>query len=901
MENDKYIGKLLDDRYEILEVIGNGGMAVVYKARCRRLNRMVAVKILKDEFSQDEDFRRRFHAESQAVAMLSHPNIVSVYDVSSSKDSDYIVMELIDGISLKYYMEKKGVLNWKETLHFAMQIAKALEHAHSRGIVHRDIKPHNVMVLKNGSVKVADFGIAQIMSTTNTMTQEALGSVHYISPEQAKGSRVDSRSDVYSLGIVMYEMITGRVPYDGDTPVAVVMKHINGNAPLPTTLNPNTPKGLEQIIMKAMAQQPKDRYATATAMLYDMDEFRKDPTMVFPETKPEVHVIPPVAHVPETEDGAKTIAQKKTQPRKPERRSRATTIAIASCAVVGLVALIILILLLPSCQSGGGTVQVPQLVGQYYDTLSKYDGIQVQVQGYDHREGFEAGQIISQRPEAGTEVTEGTKVYVIVGKAMEQMPDVTSMTLEQAEKTLQDLQTSLIVTRVKENSDTVAKGGIIRTEPAAGEDLHAGQEVKIYYSIGVETEYGILPNVEGESLENAKAMLTEAGFSNFREEKMDSTLPEGHVVGLAVKAGSLVDLSKENKLDVTQEIIIYISQGLQLQDMSGMTREEAMTYLNGLDLELMIVLEAEANDALPFGQIISSEPAAGEYIFYGDEIVVYFSGVTAVPDVRGKTLEEAKEILTEAGFTNLREKETSSLLTQGTVVMLSDDPGVQALVSNEIILYVSKGNQGLRDLTGMTMEEASAYIASLDLGLTVEEKSDSSSAATAGTVTRTEPGAGENVTFGQQITVYCSTGPVTAAVPDVEGLSLNQAIARLEAAGFQNHDVQEIDSDEPVGKVVALSVTVGQQVRVDQTIIIYIARQSGQTETTISKLFVLPAHEETVLVTITCEGETIYEQEVDPTVNTVRLTLTGSGTKQYAILINGQRVSTETVEFDPDE
>ena len=218
---DKYIGRLLDNRYEILEVIGTGGMAVVYKARCHRLNRLVAVKILKDDYLEDEEFRRRFHSESQAVAMFSHPNIVAVYDVSTSPTADYIVMELIDGITLKQYMEKKGVLNWKETLHFAIQIAKALEHAHSRGIVHRDIKPHNVMVLKNGSVKVTDFGIARVMSKANTLTKEALGSVHYISPEQAKGGRVDNRSDIYSLGVVMYEMMSGRPPYDGESPVSV--------------------------------------------------------------------------------------------------------------------------------------------------------------------------------------------------------------------------------------------------------------------------------------------------------------------------------------------------------------------------------------------------------------------------------------------------------------------------------------------------------------------------------------------------------------------------------------------------------------------------------------------------------------------------------------------------------
>ena len=272
MDKDKYIGRLLDGRYEILEVLGVGGMAVVYKARCHRLNRMVAVKILKDEFSQDEEFRRRFHAESQAVAMLSHPNIVSVYDVSSTGDADFIVMEVIDGITLKEYMEKKGVLNWKETLHFAIQIAKALEHAHSRGIVHRDIKPHNVMVLKNGSLKVNDFGIAQITSKSTTLTKEALGSVHYISPEQAKGGRVDNRSDIYSLGIVMYEMISGRVPYDGDSPVSVAIQHINGGAVKPSHWNPNVPVGLEQIIARAMALLPGDRYSSATEMLYDMDE-----------------------------------------------------------------------------------------------------------------------------------------------------------------------------------------------------------------------------------------------------------------------------------------------------------------------------------------------------------------------------------------------------------------------------------------------------------------------------------------------------------------------------------------------------------------------------------------------------------------------------------------------------
>ncbi len=280
---DQYIGKLLDNRYEILELIGTGGMAKVYKARCHRLNRLVAVKILREDLAQDAEFRRRFHDESQAVAMLSHPNIVAVYDVSRSSDIEYIVMELIDGITLKQYMQKKGgKLNWREALHFITQIVKALGHAHSRGIIHRDIKPHNVMVLRDGSVKVADFGIARVASGGHsTLTQEALGSVHYISPEQARGSHIDARSDLYSAGVVLYEMITGRLPFEGDTAVSVAIQHINSIPLSPREIDPTIPEALEEITMKAMAPNPDDRYADAGEMLADLEEFRKNPNINF--------------------------------------------------------------------------------------------------------------------------------------------------------------------------------------------------------------------------------------------------------------------------------------------------------------------------------------------------------------------------------------------------------------------------------------------------------------------------------------------------------------------------------------------------------------------------------------------------------------------------------------------
>ena len=274
---DPYIGRMLDNRYEILERIGTGGMAVVYKAKCHRLNRLVAVKILKSDLAQDEDFRRRFNAESQAVAQLSHPNIVSVYDVSRGGDIEYIVMELIDGITLKQYMEKRGQLNWRESLHFITQIMRGLSHAHSRGIVHRDIKPQNVMVLRDGSVKVADFGIACLENAAQTLTQEALGSVHYISPEQARGDRIDARSDIYSAGVVLYEMLTGRLPFEGDSAVSVAIQHLSSVPLAPREINPDIPEQLELICMKAMAPDLDKRYPSADAMIADLEAFRKNP------------------------------------------------------------------------------------------------------------------------------------------------------------------------------------------------------------------------------------------------------------------------------------------------------------------------------------------------------------------------------------------------------------------------------------------------------------------------------------------------------------------------------------------------------------------------------------------------------------------------------------------------
>ena len=624
---DRYIGRMLDNRYEILEEIGSGGMAVVYKARCHRLNRLVAIKILKDENLQDQDFRRRFHAESQAVAMLSHPNIVSVHDVSMDSDEDYIVMELIEGISLKQYMEKRGVLNWKETLHFAIQIAKALDHAHSKGLVHRDIKPHNVMVLRTGAVKVADFGIARMMSKSNTLTKEALGSVHYISPEQARGGRVDNRSDIYSLGVVMYEMITGRVPYDGESPVSVAIQHINGGALKPSEINPGIPAALEQIICKAMATNPRDRYANAAEMFHDMDEFRKDPTMVrLPVAADQdisAPVDPPQPHQPEEPEGMPLLvpkrktapkpAQKETPPEKPRdyatserRRSTITTVAVVLCSVLIMVAVIFSLSLLlreEEPEAEKSQVTVPNLMGMYYSGLTEYDDVEIVFQKEEYNSTYPAGQIIRQQPEAGEQVDYGTKVYVIVSKGPKPVSqDITMINL--VGKTEEDARQWLLdqgvdqdrIKIIKDYSATVPAGCVMETDPIDGDILPASGKIKLTISLGKET--AVMPDLAGRSmsLSSARLKMENDGFTNVQYLPVNSELTAGTIVSQSVEAGEAVTLDTA--------IVITYSNGIapdtppvtifvELTDLPEMAEDYLLSIVsNGQILLLDYTVEA---------------------------------------------------------------------------------------------------------------------------------------------------------------------------------------------------------------------------------------------------------------------------------------------------------------------
>ena len=667
MENDKYIGRLLDGRYEILEAIGFGGMAVVYKARCHRLNRLVAIKILKDELSKDEEFRNRFHAESQAVAKLNHHNIMSVYDVSTHEGTDYIVMELIDGITLKQYMEKKGTLNWKETLHFAMQIAKALEHAHSQGIVHRDIKPHNVMVLKNGSAKVTDFGIARLMNQSNTLTKEALGSVHYISPEQAKGGRVDNRSDLYSLGVVMYEMMTGRAPYDGDSPVAVAIQHINGGAVMPSVLNPNIPGGLEQIIMKCMATDPSQRYNSATALLYDLEELRKNPEILFsfgtdaaldevlkvypgkrpqPRTTAErvagVRTDRPAQSAARTGTAVQTAQPPRPRPQNPERRpaqtrqeqnenrGRAVTTTVVICSAVAVIAIVIFLVMLFNGGLLGNSkalVPVPELVGQVYDDLDRtlYPTVEIVLADYDYDDEVPAGTIMRQSPNHGEQVELNGKVQVWVSMGPEEAelnPQLDRLVRRPKEDALNYISAFNLRPLVQEEfNEEIPAGLVIRAEPAeADKPLEEGDTILVFVSLGKEVRTARVPDgLVGEKYTDAVTILKNNGFEKVTPQKEASLEEEGTVTRLSVEPGS--------EQDVTAEIIVYYSSGEVIERMPnviGLTESAARETLDAKGFH-NISTQEEYHDSVAAGKVIRANIVEGDRVDVTTRIILTLS------------------------------------------------------------------------------------------------------------------------------------------------------------------------------------------------------------------------------------------------------------------------------------
>ena len=704
---DQYIGRLLDNRYEILEVIGTGGMAVVYKARCHRLNRLVAIKILKDEYFRDEEFRRRFHHEGEAVAMLSHPNIVQVYDVSSTDDADFIVMELIDGITLKQYMEKKGTLNWKETLHFSMQIAKALEHAHGRSLVHRDIKPHNIMVLKNGSVKVTDFGIARVMSKSNSLTKEALGSVHYISPEQAKGGWIDNRSDLYSLGVVMYEMMTGRPPYDGESPVAIAIQHISGGAAMPSSLNQNIPNGLEQIIMRSMALDTNDRYPSATELLKDMEEFRKDPSVIFlfPQhgVGGETKVLPSssaVAEAASRKQAPKTTAEKKVQ----AAVGTVDSAARAKAARENLDP--------PNLKRSDRT----RAAAESAQRLAAAEAAAAAAARRSANRSKQNLQPRQTREEIREEIREEERnrmatIAVVTCSAVAIIAIVIFLVLlvngvlfnqDQnlvlVDNFVGDYYTELTNTRGLEivvgssrHDPNVEKGKILDQRPAAGSEVVPGSKVTVIVSLGPEPQPDEMANLVGRDLQEAKDFLVTQGMNPLTTPEFSDTVEEGKVIRTDPVAGT--------PLQKGQKVEIYFSKGplIKMEEMPyvvGMDYDKAYNLLSDLGFTTVTYKREESNQ--PKDEVIAQSVKKGEPTDLTVKIVLTISKgpqtVTAqMPNVVGMDYDAAHDKLTDLGFTNVTYERVESNEPKNEVVAQPYKKGTDLDVTTKIVLSISKG------------------------------------------------------------------------------------------------------------------------------------------------------------------------------------------------------------------
>ena len=570
-------GQILGNRYKLLERIGGGGMAVVYKAKCLLLNRFVAVKILRSEFTDDEEFVKRFRVEAQAAASLNHPNIVSIYDVGRQDDIQYIVMEYIDGITLKDYIAQKGPLPWKEAINIAIQICSAIEQAHKNFIVHRDIKPHNILITKEGIAKVTDFGIARaVTSATITMVGSTIGSVHYFSPEQARGGFIDEKSDLYSLGVTIYEMVTGKVPFDGETPVAIALKHIQERPERPIDVNPSIPKGVNDLIMKAMKKDQNLRYQNASDMLADLQSVLIEPGIKISgsnavEEMPtrKMQVLGAGLKVPEdidesddayaTDDGDDFDMDEDDDAKSKKKKDRLSVwLGIATgLVIVGLIIFIGIKLVMPAIvpeESGTFIVEdyTNMLFSDVKDMLSQY-GINAAESEQEYSDTISRGVIMSQDVAVGNSLKPGSTINfkVSAGPHLVEVPDVKGDESRVAELVIKN--SGLVPEEIREHSEKVGTGLVIRTEPEAYEMVKPDSVVKIYVSLGPELKKVKMPNLIGKTRIQAENDILKNGLT------IGKLLPEGIISDVAkvIKQYPLPDteVDESTPVELTFDII----------------------------------------------------------------------------------------------------------------------------------------------------------------------------------------------------------------------------------------------------------------------------------------------------------------------------------------------------------
>ena len=579
---DNLIGRKLDGRYLIESLLGVGGMANVYKGRDVRTGNAIAVKVLKEEFLDNEELVRRFKNESKAISILDHPNIVKVYDVSVTDQLQYIVMEYIDGITLKEYLKQRGgALTWKEVIHFATQVLGALEHAHSKGIVHRDVKPQNIMLQADGSIKMMDFGIARFSrAQSQTVSDKAIGSVHYISPEQAKGDHTDGRTDIYSVGVMMYEMLSGHLPFDGSGTVSIAIMQISEKPKPLAQVAPNVPEGLRQITEKAMEKDPDDRYQSAAEMLRAIQAFKQNPSIRFEyeyntQDAPSKTINKVVSGGRSgTKSGISTQQArrtdtmtgkgknvKKTAARKPVKEKHFSVLPIffgmAVAFIIGATILVYLIFTNSTNPlfSNRDNVQLIDFVGQTEDEFrtSDYFALLTPEIVYEYNSSYPAGTIFQQSPAAGRTVKEKQKITLKVSRGTEiiTLPDVGGYDKNTAKQTLVDLGVS--VTTRRETNDSVAEGTVIRTEPAAGSSVEGGSTVVLYVAKPTRVTTASVPSVEGLDETAARNAINTANLVPAVRE-VNSDQPAGTVIEQNPSAGDTVSLYSV--------VVLYVSTGV---------------------------------------------------------------------------------------------------------------------------------------------------------------------------------------------------------------------------------------------------------------------------------------------------------------------------------------------------
>ncbi len=660
---DKYVGKRLDGRYEIQEIIGVGGMAVVYKAHDNVENRTVAIKILKDEFVSNEEFIRRFKNESKAIAVLSHPNIVKVYDVSFGDLIQYIVMEYIDGITLKEFIERQGSLRWKDAVHFTIQILKALQHAHDKGIVHRDVKPQNIMLLSDGTIKVADFGIARFArNEQRTITDKAIGSVHYISPEQARGEKTDEKADIYSVGVILYEMLTGKLPFDAESAVSVAIMQLQRDPKLPTEINPAIPLGLEQITIHAMQKVLERRYQSASEFLCDLEQFKKDPTATFDYTyfvdnSPTKFVDTIISSTPAS--AVAPIPDIDEEPEEEKQKSKMVPIlaGIASALLIAIVVIVIIIL------SGGDKredLSCPNFLGMTIEEAQEKYGDRFNLvfpdgDEWEYNSDYEFGEICGQSVKEGDKLRKNAEITLSVSRGVGKttVPDVVSKDIQIAEEelTLAELQYEIIYI----DGDGIDKDIVIKTSPSAGTKSNKGDTVTVYVSKGDEVEMVVVPGVVQNKKSGAVRELEEMGFVVVCVERdlehNEDFVPKGYVIaqdiaeGEEVEKGSTITLEIstgiQKEAEYTYNVKIDVLDDLKVENVTGKFKITLNGSKKGESEEITFF---DVTDSINMGEFTTKDTEV-EYtvkIIFSDDTKEYYYGTLTI-DTVNNTITEFKK------------------------------------------------------------------------------------------------------------------------------------------------------------------------------------------------------------------------------------------------------------------